>query len=140
MQPAQKFSTMLVDFVQNVEIHICAICTKVINIAEKFCAKQRKFFLQSAQKTFNIFVQIVEKIFSVLHKKLLTFLYRLEKDGTANSKNNTERTEGRERSTHNTHRERSIDIHREKHTQYTQREKYRHTQREAHTTHREREV
>ena len=38
VQPAQKLLTMLVDFVQNVEIHICAMCTKIINIVNRFCA------------------------------------------------------------------------------------------------------
>ena len=37
VQPAQKLLTMLVDFVQNVEIHICAMCTKIINIVSRFC-------------------------------------------------------------------------------------------------------
>ena len=50
VQPAQKFSTMLIDFVQNREIHVCATCTKTLNKKKKNCAKQRKLLLYDRTK------------------------------------------------------------------------------------------
>ena len=50
VQPAQKFSTMLIDFVQNREIHICATYTKTLNKKKKNCAKQRKLLLYDRTK------------------------------------------------------------------------------------------
>ena len=50
VQPAQKFSTMLIDFVQNREIHICATCPKSLNKKKKNCTKQRKSPLYDCTK------------------------------------------------------------------------------------------
>ena len=53
VQPAQKFSTMLIDFVQNREIHVCMIAQKSLKRIKDFVhvaifKKNKKKFLKKA--------------------------------------------------------------------------------------------
>lgn len=70
VQPAQKFSTMLITFVHIDQTpRICATCTKIFNIVDSFCAKRRKLFRQHAQIAMKFLYTLTNRIFLCnLHK------------------------------------------------------------------------